>query len=558
MKKIVLLYMILYSTIVYAQYPVIAPPLKGSLKITGNFAQLRPNHFHTGLDFSVNKKVGIPIYAVSDGYVCRIKVSSTGYGRVVYLMHSDGYKSVYAHLSRFSSKLQRYILAKQLAAEQTEVDLYPDSGLIKIRRGEIIGYSGNSGNSYGAHLHFEMRTKDDTALNPLLFHLNFYDTKKPQINTIVIYPATDTSLVNFLHKPLIKTVQVIEGKYHLNPPIIVYGAVYFGIEAYDYLNYSRNRFGIYSVKMYVDDTLFLAYHFDKLVFEQQRAINSFQDYKLRLKTGHKIQRSLVEPGNKLPIYDSIRNNGVAVFYDNDFHIIRYVVRDFYGNENEIDFQVKNTTKLSKFKFHYSPAYDTLLAYDTANYLIFKDMELFFDKNTFFSDTKFSVKKIEDSIGISDAYLVGDYFLPVSKPFIISIKIPDMPDSLQNKLLILREDFKGKQKFLSGRINEGFFNAFTKEMGKFSLVLDTINPEVKLVNKNLSKQSQLFFNVFDNTGILNYSGFVNGQWRPFYYDKKNQVVIYRVDNAIKKGRNIITLIVEDLAHNKTYFKYEFYR
>ena len=76
-------------------------PFDFRLLLSGNFGELRSNHFHAGVDFKTQGVVGKPIKCVADGYICRAKVQSGGYGRALYVMHDNGYMTVYGHLDRF-------------------------------------------------------------------------------------------------------------------------------------------------------------------------------------------------------------------------------------------------------------------------------------------------------------------------------------------------------------------------------------------------------------------------------------------------------------------------
>ena len=75
-------------------------PFDFPILLSGNFGELRNNHFHSGIDFKTQGVEGKPIHAVQDGYVSRISVSPWGYGNGLYLTHPDGTTTVYGHLQR--------------------------------------------------------------------------------------------------------------------------------------------------------------------------------------------------------------------------------------------------------------------------------------------------------------------------------------------------------------------------------------------------------------------------------------------------------------------------
>ena len=124
---------------------------------SANFGEMRPGHFHSGIDIKTDGAEGKPLVATADGYVARIGVTAGGYGRALYLALDNGMTAVYGHISRFRDDLEAYVRAERLRLEKNDVQLYPAAERFRVRRGELIAYSGNSGTSYGPHLHFELR-----------------------------------------------------------------------------------------------------------------------------------------------------------------------------------------------------------------------------------------------------------------------------------------------------------------------------------------------------------------------------------------------------------------
>jgi len=122
---------------------LLLPPLKGDLEITSGFGAPRDLRLHFGVDFSTQRREGIPVYAVDDGEIFRLKESYRGYGKAVYLRLKGGEIVVYAHLSRFRKDLDSIAYREQLRKKKYSIDLYLEEP-ISVRRGEIIGYSGKS------------------------------------------------------------------------------------------------------------------------------------------------------------------------------------------------------------------------------------------------------------------------------------------------------------------------------------------------------------------------------------------------------------------------------
>jgi murein DD-endopeptidase MepM/ murein hydrolase activator NlpD len=146
------------------------PPVDFRILLAGSFGEIRKNHFHSGIDIRTDGVEGKPVYAVADGYVSRINISSTGFGNALYINHPNGYTSVYGHLQRYNSVIGGWIRAQQYKRESFEIDITVEPGVLNVKKGDIVALSGNSGASGGPHLHFELRdTPSQETINPLLF-----------------------------------------------------------------------------------------------------------------------------------------------------------------------------------------------------------------------------------------------------------------------------------------------------------------------------------------------------------------------------------------------------
>src|SRR5690606_28481034 len=109
---------------------------------------------------------GIPIYAAADGYVSRIKIAHFGYGKALYIQHSNGYSTVYAHLQSYAGAIADYIKEKQYQRESYEIEVFPEADKLPVKKGDLIAYTGNTGGSGGPHLHFEIRDNASRPMNP--------------------------------------------------------------------------------------------------------------------------------------------------------------------------------------------------------------------------------------------------------------------------------------------------------------------------------------------------------------------------------------------------------
>ncbi|MBQ3556098.1 MAG: M23 family metallopeptidase, partial [Bacteroidales bacterium] len=334
-NKIGLLYILfLICAVNFVCQAEIIPPLKRSLQLTGNFGELRTNHFHTGLDFRAS--IGTPVYAVDSGYVSRITVSAGGYGNALYITHPSGITSVYAHLNAFAPKIEEALKQYQMQLKYYAVDLSFSPTDIQVEREEIVAYTGNRGSSGGPHLHFEIRnTQTQNPLEPLYYLKDkIKDTRSPKIKAISIMPYRGV-----INNANIQTIKV--EKNSVVPQIKAWGDVIFAVEAYDYMDGMRNIYGVHYVNLYKDEELIYSSYIDTLSFDKGRQINTYINSEQFLKDKSLYMQSFIAPGNTLPFYEknNISNNGVVTIDEERVYKFRYEVFDYYGNKDEYAFEI---------------------------------------------------------------------------------------------------------------------------------------------------------------------------------------------------------------------------
>jgi murein DD-endopeptidase MepM/ murein hydrolase activator NlpD len=245
------------------------PPVDIPIYLSGNFAELRTGHFHAGIDIKTQGNEGFKVYAVQDGYISRIKVSSGGYGKAVYITHPDSYTSVYGHLKEYNIQLDKYVKAIQYERKSYGVDIFPEKGELAINQGDIIGLSGNSGSSGGPHLHFEIRdTKSARPMNGLFLGYDIEDNIPPKMDYLYVYPQYGRGTVNGKSKDHYYSLKRANADFALRQgdTLTASGSVGLGLKVNDYLNGSANRCGVYELKGFIDDTLFFYEKFDGFSF----------------------------------------------------------------------------------------------------------------------------------------------------------------------------------------------------------------------------------------------------------------------------------------------------
>ena len=195
----------LFASLLLAVNVNFTPPMSHEISLAGNFGEPRPNHFHGGLDFRTEGVEGKPIMTIGDGYVSRITVGKFGFGNAVYVTHPEGYTSVYCHLQHFSPRMDRLVKQWQYAHEQYEADIRLHPTEYPVAQGQLIAFSGNTGHSFGPHLHLELHdTRTWDMLDPLEYLGTFVnDTVPPQIHDIIMNIDGTTEVeVKFLDQQL--------------------------------------------------------------------------------------------------------------------------------------------------------------------------------------------------------------------------------------------------------------------------------------------------------------------------------------------------------------------
>lgn len=532
-------------------------PLDVELSLSGNFGEIRPNHFHSGLDLRTAGKEGLSVYAIADGYVSRIKVSPYGYGRALYITHPNGYVSVYGHLSAYNGAIAEYVKKAQYSKESFEVELFPGKDELKVTKGQIVAYTGNTGSSGGPHLHFEIRDeKTENIINPLYFGFKVPDTVKPKIKSIGVYPLDDNSKVNGKRSAKTITVTALNGKYSIKDSVKVSGNIGFAIDTYDGENNSPGPNGAHSVSLYVDGQEIYAHTFESFSFDQTRYVNAHIDYASKRSSGKTLQRCYLLKNNQLGIYHDVKNKGITSFTDSVLHTVKYVVSDINGNTSTLEIKVKSSPPPPAKQVYLKDLEKAELSrFDCTRDGHFQSADVKIDvpSDALYEDIQFSWSKSKDTLAgaIAPVHYVHDASVPLQKAYMLSIKVPQLTNSQQSKALIVAVNGKG---FSSegGEWTDGWITTQTKTFGKFTVAFDTVAPVIKPVNiaagKDLSKAKSIMVKTSDNlSGIKQYRGTIDGKWILVEYEPKKSLLYYTFDN-ISKGSHTFKLEVTDYKGN----------
>ena len=411
------------------------PPLETPLYLSGTFGELRSNHFHSGIDIKTGGTEGKNIYAIADGYVSRIKISTGGYGKAIYITHPNGYVSVYGHLQKYNKQIQEFVTSYQYKKESFTVEIFPEKDRLKINKGDVIAISGNTGSSAGPHLHFEIREEaTQHPVNPLLFEsLKIKDYYRPKILEIALYPVDEHATINGENDTVFYIVAGWGDEHYLrdNPDVTVSGRISFGIRTYDLMNDIPNKNGVYKIETVLDTTQIFGLKMDEFSFSTTRYINSLIDYGYYKKKKRRMVRTEIDTNNRLNTYGNVVSNGIIVFDDSLNHTVKYIVSDAYGNTAKLQFEINSVVNDSvQQKIAKKEPKGIYFDFRKQHEIAKENITLSFPSNAFYKSFYFELG-VDSSGGyscssgrrVSPVYNVHNKFTAVQKPFSIKIK-PD--------------------------------------------------------------------------------------------------------------------------------------
>ncbi|WP_275316284.1 M23 family metallopeptidase [Tenacibaculum bernardetii] len=556
-----IIFLVFYYTVnAQKQYPknYFTSPLKIPIVLSGTFGELRSNHFHSGIDIKTQGKEGLPIYAAANGYVSRIKVSQYGFGKAIYLKHPNGYTTVYAHLKNFKPVIQQYVKGIQYKKKSYQTgNIFPKQDQFPVSKGQIIGYSGDTGGSGGPHLHYEIRdTKTEHIINPLHFGITVADNTAPSIKKIMAYPLNEQSRINNSSLKSVLSFKKISENNFISESITASGIIGFGISVFDRLNGALNKNGIYSLEMKVNGSRVYYHDVETFSFSESKYINLLIDYKHYKTYRTKVQKTHKVDANKLSLYENLINNGKILVEKNASYNVEIIAKDFKNNTASVKIPVRGV--------------ESNLVYqqkDTTNYkIVAKNFQKFtlnnvtvaFPKNTFYEDCfiDFSFKD-----GIAK---IHNKTKPIDKRYTLTFETSFLNEQQKQQVYIANVTNTKYPRYVSTRKNINKIYTTTKILGDYTLLYDTEKPTIKLYNFNdkqwISKNKTLKVKIKDSdSGIKNYRATIDGSWVLMEYNHKKGILTYDfTDKKLVGSKHLFKLVVSDNVGNiktvtATFFK-----
>jgi len=530
--------------------------LKIPIALSGTFGELRSNHFHSGLDIKTQGKKGLKVFTAAKGSVSRIKISNYGYGKAIYIQHPNGFTTVYAHLQKFSPRIEAYVKAAQYKQEKYTIELFPKKEELLIETDEIIAYSGNSGGSGGPHLHFEIRDDRQRPMNPMLFGIDVKDTRIPLVNTVWLYPLDGNSQINGSYKPYrLKMLSQKDGSIK-TVPVNALGNIGIATSTYDQQDAASNRNGVYTIQSKINGSDHFKVEMKRFAFSETRYINRMIDYKYFKENKSRITKLFIEPNNPLSIYKG--NNGYISVEDGMSYNCEVSIKDVKGNEKKIFIPVTGKN-IPANEAQIVQAYEYYAEPNAPFNFSNKFVNITIPKGALYEGTPLKIKDLGDN-----CIQIHNNTVPLHKNMSISFPLVNIPNPKYSYIGRFYKNAPNTPKFVGAKNDGKNLSARTRSFGNFAVFTDTIKPKVKPINfsnnKWISKNKTLRVWIDDKqTGVKNFKATINNKFALMEYDYKRNLLVHDLKDSIyTTGKNDLKIYVEDNVGNNTIFEATFYK
>lgn len=537
---------------------------------SANFGELRPGHFHGGVDIKTDGAVGKELVAVGDGYISRLSVAPGGYGRALYITLRDGHTAVYGHILRFRDDLEQRVDAERRRTRSNSVNLWFRPGEFPVAQGDVVARSGNSGSSFGPHLHFEIReTATQRTLNTVRMGIIRPEDHIAPLMLGLRYAEVDTLEGIPVHGPLrsFELKKTAEGRYRTEAGSIEVGPRgYFVIEASDRRDGVYNRFGLYRVSLYVDGRHCFEYRMDGFTFDRSRSCDAVSCYPLQVGARAEVIRLAQLEGAPAEFYPTLRERGLVRTAPGESRHIRIEAEDDCGNCSTLEFDIRGgETRLQPRRDSAAVALrrdrDALLRIGDEATLRIPAGAL---HESLFARPERHDNPSAHATGVevlTPAYRFLDLATPLASAVTLSLQL-FVPEEMGRHVTLAGINRRGQLVWLGGSYADGRLTARIRTSGDWLAVADTLPPTIRPLfesGADLARKGALRFRLGDNfSGIASCDLYVDGEWTPCERYPMQGTLEYHFPKGPDGSTHRLLLVVRDGCGNESRWEGSFRR
>lgn len=537
---------------------------------SANFGELRPAHFHGGIDIKTDGVEGKPLVAVARGYVSRATISAGGYGRALYLTLENGSTAVYGHLSHFRNDIEQYVRKERYRNRTNGADLWFDAATWPVEAGDTIGFSGNSGSSFGPHLHFELRDTPTQRLRNVVREgvIRPEDNLPPRIMRLHYIEIDSLDGVAVQRRAVsYGVVREAEGRYRLTreEPVGTGRRGYFVIEASDRRNGVNNTFGIWRLMASIDGEPYFEYRMDGFTHDLSRCCDAVSCYPMQLGSRNEVIRLARIDRAPEVFYPVMKERGLIRTEPGQIRRISIEAEDDCGNRSTLEFDIQGRT--DSFRAKVDSGAVALRPARTSTLRIGQEAMLTVPEGALYEaifvqpEIRTAPEAPQGVVILSPAY----HFLETTTPLRSSVRAAvraDVPWELQPRTMLAIRNRNGHLACIGGIYTNGAVRSSTRSAGDLVVVADTLAPRVRALfepEADLSRAEALRFSASDNfSGIAAWSLTIDGQWVPCDRFPMKGTLVHFFDTPATRSRHTARLSVTDACGNTTHVERTFFR
>ena len=538
-----------------------------------NFGEIRTGHFHAGVDIKTDGTEGKPLVAVADGYVSRAVITTYGYGKAIYLTLADGTTAVYGHLQRFRDDIDDYMQAERYRTRSNEIDRWFTPDRWPVKRGEVIGHSGNSGSSMGPHLHFELReTGTGRRLNTVRQGIFRPADKLPPRILRLHYVEVDTVQgVCLRSRPAsYNLVREAEGRYKTTrrEPIPVGRKGYFIVEVTDRRNDVNNTFGIWRLSATVDGEPHFEYRMDGFLPSQARYSDAVSWYARQRDSRNEVIRMARLTGAPKAFYPVLREQGIIRTDSGQVRVIHIEAEDDCGNRSTLTFNIRGQSESFQAQ---ADSTALILRPDHSNSIALgRRLTANIPAGALYEDCrcrpdtldKPNIDSLQGIVVLSPAVRILDAGIPLHKDATVTLHT-EIPRTLRLRTMLASYTPENRKiASIGGTCTGRTVTARTRKTGWLVAVADTLPPHIRprfTKESDLARAESLRFTVTDNfSGVASGTLHIDGRWMPCDRLPMRNLFVHRFDTKPERRKHRIHFTATDAAGNTTVWEGEFFR